>query len=105
MPYKNPEDKRRVQRKLNFSNYARIRRATISAYGGMCACCGEKEYDFLELDHIDDDGKDHRKRVGGSNLAVYWDLAKRGYPEGIVQVLCANCHLAKTKGIVCPHKR
>jgi hypothetical protein len=73
-----------------------------------CACCGEAEYGFLTLDHVNNDGAAHRRALnkgrnitGGGN--VYYDLRRRGFPEGF-QVLCYNCNC--TKGYIgcCPHQ-
>ena len=68
-----------------------------------CACCKEKEYDFLCIDHIN--GK---KAVGHtkehSSYRLYKWLISHGFPEGF-QVLCFNCNLAKLFFDICPHKR
>ena len=104
MPYKNENDPRRKQSKMD--HYYRLRRAAIAAYGGQCACCATTEYDFLQLDHVANDGAEHRKRLKDKgSFAVYRELAKHEYPEGKMQVLCANCHFVKTKALICPHKR
>jgi hypothetical protein len=76
----------------------------ILAYGGKCVCCGETELDFLQLDHINGYGGKHRARVGGGTGGLLRDLIKQNFPP-IMQVLCANCHIAKTRKIVCPHQR
>lgn len=78
---------------------------TFSAYGGyVCACCGELEKAFLQLDHIANDGGSHRrmlKATGGIKLHRW--LRDNGYPP-IMQVLCANCNFGKRmNGGVCPH--
>ena len=66
----------------------------VEAYGGKCVECDIDDPDVLVLDHINDDGAEHRKRVGNQN--VYTDLIKRGYPDE-VQLLCANCNLRKER--------
>lgn len=73
------------------------------AYGGyVCACCGETERAFLTLDHINNDGNEHRKIVGRGDLIYRW-LKVNGYPP-IVQVLCMNCNFGKRmNGGICPH--
>jgi hypothetical protein len=77
------------------------------AYGGAkCACCGESELAFLQLDHINNDGATHRNLLGGhgAGALIYQDLKRRGYPPGY-QVLCANCNSGKwLNNNVCPHK-
>ena len=69
----------------------------------QCACCGEKEIDFLTLDHINNDGTKHRKNVGGN---MYFWVIKNNFPP-IFQILCMNCNFAKGKhknNGICPHK-
>jgi len=93
------------RRRIQLEYYYRCRDAVIAAYGGKCACCGEIEKVFLQLDHIKNDGGKERKKFNDkSNQSLFRYLAKKGWPKGY-QILCANCHQAKTKGIVCPHKR
>jgi hypothetical protein len=82
----------------------RLKIRTFNAYGGICACCGESELSFLQIDHINGGGRKHRKEIkswGGANF--YRWLEKRGFPEGY-QVLCANCNSAKSLLSECPHK-
>jgi len=94
---------------------ARQRRAiemkalVFGAYGGyVCACCGETEKKFLSIDHINNDGAEFRRRIGGKRTAAgyhtYRWLVLNGFPEGF-QVLCMNCNHGKrmNKG-VCPHR-
>jgi hypothetical protein len=72
-----------------------------------CACCGETEFDFLSLDHVNNDGQDHRKSLslkGGGQFYVY--LIKNGFPnDPPLQVACFNCNYGKRiNGGICPHK-
>ena len=62
----------------------------------QCACCDEKEIDFLTLDHINNDGAQHRKfnPNTGRNLVGY--VMKNNYPKGY-QILCMNCNFSKAK--------
>lgn len=64
------------------------------AYGGKCVECGEADTEVLVLDHVNDDGHEHRKTVG--NPQVFLDLKRRGYPP-VVQVLCANDNMRKER--------
>lgn len=76
----------------------------LNAYSNgdpKCACCGERELDFLALDHINNDGAEHRRRV---RKLMYKHLKDEGYPPGI-QVLCHNCNVAKGLYGSCPHQR
>lgn len=82
-----------------------VKELVMAVYsGGRCACCGETEPSFLTLDHINNDGKKHRKEVGRTGAPFYSWLVKNGFPPGL-QVLCANCNMSKeiNKG-VCAHQ-
>ena len=63
-----------------------------------CAECGIDVYPLLSIDHINNDGAEHKRSLshGGraSSSRVYADLVKRGFPEGY-QVLCFNCNYMK----------
>lgn len=74
------------------------------AYGGYrCACCGTTEPEFLQLDHIDNNGGAQRRTPGqGSGTQLYAWLKRHNYPPGY-QVLCANCNYAKANFGRCPH--
>lgn len=79
------------------------RHRVFDAYGGYkCACCGETEYEFLTIDHVNNDGAQHRSRVG--SRGIYRDIVKQGFPAGPYQVLCMNCNWGKRRHGVCPHQ-
>lgn len=84
--------------------WSNIRTEMLLAYGGECACCGEKEQIFLELDHIFNDGKKCREEAQNGRQEVL-NLRKLGWPKERHQLLCSNCNHGKNrnKGI-CPHK-
>jgi len=65
----------------------------VEAYGGICVNCGEDELLFLHLDHVNGDGAEHRKIIG-RKLGVW--ARQNGFPD-ILQLLCANCNLAKER--------
>lgn len=79
-----------------------LRTEVYEAYGGaQCACC-ESTFKFLNLDHANNDGNQHRKQVGRTSV-LRW-LKDNGFPPGY-QVLCWNCNMGKRmNGGVCPHK-
>jgi len=112
----------RVQNREKFHTsqkrcYQRIRLEALQHYSAetpFCACCGETELVFLTIDHINNDGADHRRAIGmrqgryepkesaniGGNGFAYW-LKKNDWPTGF-QILCFNCNWAKSHG-GCPH--
>lgn len=80
-----------------------VKDRVFAAYGGYrCACCGETRKEFLQIDHINNDGYEHRKKIGKSKL--YSWLNRHKFPAGF-QVLCANCNFAKGHFGECPHVR
>lgn len=99
----NPE-----KRKKNaLSHYYRLQHEVVMAYGGYrCACCGESEPLFLTIDHVNNDGAEHRKIVGSlGGTRLYKWLRDRKFPIGF-QVLCMNCNQGRYRnGGICPHKQ
>ena len=88
------EKRRQADRKL--------KREVMDRYGGKCACCGESLLEFLTIDHVNNDGAEHRQRVG-KGRRIYQDIKDHDFPEGIYQVLCFNCNIAKGFYGYCPH--
>jgi hypothetical protein len=75
----------------------------IAIYGGKCVCCGEDRYEFLQFDHKDGGGRQHREEVGSGYKFLLW-IQRNNYPKSI-QVLCSNCNFARGHYEMCPHER
>ncbi len=71
----------------------------INHYGGVCVRCDERTMEFLCLDHINDDGKEHRKITGKGGLFYKW-IVKNNFPDCGVQVLCHNCNQRKQSTMI-----
>lgn len=87
--------------------YASCRRKIIYHYsaGRMnCHCCGEDNYEFLSIDHINGGGSKHRTKVGLKTGDFYRWLIKNNYPTGY-RVLCYNCNCSLGFYGYCPHQR
>lgn len=69
-----------------------------------CACCGETELDFLTLDHVNNDGAEHRRQLGAAGVSVYCWIKRNKFPTGFA-ILCWNCNAAKGRFGICPHQR
>jgi hypothetical protein len=104
----NPGKQAEYMKKSNL----KLKRLVMDAYGGVCACCGEAELVFLTIDHIDDNGAEHRREMAAERNSNYSQAGARTYrwlrdhdfPDGY-QVLCANCNCGKQwNGGVCPHE-
>lgn len=60
-----------------------------------CLSCEEDDIRILTIDHIDNNGAEHRSRTGlSSGTSFYYWLRREDYPKGF-QVLCANCNMRK----------
>lgn len=68
-----------------------LRLAAIAKCGGCCAGCGEADEAVLQFDHVENDGWMRRKNR-------QMRLRYKGYIRDAtgIQLLCANCHQAKT---------
>ena len=78
----------------------------IDAYGGKCQCCGESIFEFLSIDHINNDGAQERKiKKNGTGGKLYRWLIKNNYPKDNYQLLCFNCNCSKGFMGYCPHEK
>lgn len=85
--------KRKIARKKE-------RELVIKHYGGRCECCGQSQFEFLAIDHIEGGGGKHRKKVG--NIAPW--LIRNNYPDGF-RILCHNCNQSLGVYGYCPHTK
>lgn len=87
---------------------AKKKRLCIERYSDgkfECICCGEKIYEFLTIDHSNNDGAEHRRKdkLRSGTMMYHW-LIKNNFPKGF-KVMCFNCNLAKGFFGECPHKK
>lgn len=94
---------REAQLRARRNTLVTLKAEAYAAYGGyVCVCCGETQPAFLSIDHVNNDGNTHRKKLGRGNLIYRW-LKVNGYPKTF-QVLCMNCNFGKRmNGGICPH--
>lgn len=91
------------QKVYNKARRIRLKLKVFEAYGSCCNCCGETNFGFLSVDHINGGGNLHRKSVGGG-VQVYFEIVNQGFPPDY-QLLCFNCNLGRQcNGGICPHK-
>lgn len=77
------------------------RKMVLDHYGAYCHCCNETIYEFLSIEHVENDGyRDRQNNRKGSGM-IKW-LIKNDYPQNIT-ILCYNCNLAKGHHGFCPH--
>jgi len=96
-------------RKRNARSRNKLINEVFMVLGNACACCGETERSFLCIDHINNDGAEHRKLRGASakgrnGVDIYVDVRKEGFPRDRYQVLCFNCNMSKYRKGKCFHQ-
>jgi hypothetical protein len=85
--------------------YEEIRMKLLERYGGKpphCKCCGEMEFSFLSIDHINGGGKKHFGKR--NSYKIYLEIFDENNPEKY-QVLCMNCNVGKRIHGICPHQK
>ncbi len=74
-----------------------LRKIVFDHYGRECAWCGFDDERALQIDHIENNGAEERKSLGGQQMSgwrFYQHLVKLELPAGY-QTLCANCNNIK----------
>lgn len=70
----------------------KYKQLAIDVYGGKCANCGVAHSAVLTLDHVNNDGNEHRKQISENRLFLW--ACKNGFPDSL-QLLCYNCNIGK----------
>ena len=70
-----------------------------------CNCCGERHIEFLSIDHVNNDGAEHR-RTQQHGMVFYTWIKRNNFPTGF-QILCFNCNWSKAvdKEHLCIHQK
>lgn len=98
--YERTKETGRLVRKRHYEKW---KKAVFDHYGHECSCCGEKEPKFLTIDHVNDDGAEHRKEVSAGIVLFRW-LVTNGFPRTF-RILCFNCNSGRFhNGGICPHE-
>lgn len=92
-------EEHREEHKENLRIWAqKIRLEILQKYSGeypKCAHCGTDDLEVLTIDHINNDGAEHRRSIKlPAGTAFYYWLRNNSYPKGF-QVLCRNCNYKK----------
>jgi len=83
------------ERAKNRSRNIRLEVIYYYSNGEMkCNDCGVDYIEFLEIDHINNNGREHKRNENITNMYQY--LKRNNYPNGY-QVLCSNCNIKKIK--------
>jgi hypothetical protein len=77
------------------NNYIKNRDKVFNAYGGYkCCICGEDRKICLTIDHINNNGAEHRKKIGKNSKQLIGWIIRNNYPP-LFQILCRNCNWIK----------
>ena len=94
--------------KKNYKEYyLKVKLELLNHYSNgnmICSCCGEFRIECLAIDHIDGNGRKHRKKIGKEGFNFYLWLRKNGFPDGY-RVLCHNCNSSFGLYGKCPHNQ
>lgn len=91
------ERNREALRERNKRDRRVLKAEALARYGEACVRCGFSHIGALQIDHINDNGAEERKALGGQHFSgtnFYRWLKKQGWPDGY-QTLCANCNNIK----------
>lgn len=89
-------------------NAHRLRESAFALLGDRCRCCGKMDRicergHFCQIDHINNNGNQHRKRLKGYVSRLYREILSNG-TDGF-QLLCPDCNwLKKINRGICPHE-
>jgi len=88
---------RKENRNAKLRGIQKLKEQILIHYGNnklSCVICGEGRLDCLSIDHINDNGAEHRRELGIIGGAFYRWLRRNDYPPGY-QTLCMNCQFIK----------
>ncbi len=90
-----PENPTHLQ--LVRANYARkVKIQCLENYGGCVCQCGESDIEVLTLDHVENNGAEHRRETNARGYSFYIMLRKNNFPNDYpLQTLCMNCQIKK----------
>jgi predicted DNA-binding protein len=72
------------------------RERVLLAYGNCCSWCGSQQN--LEIDHVFEDGADHRRALGSMKIErwILNEYARTGFYPPTITLLCKTHHDAKS---------
>jgi len=104
--YKHKDGQKSWQEKTRGTRVA-TKLEVFTHYGNKCKCCGESNMGFLTIDHVNNDGKNFKFKIGKTRLRGHWlyrFLIKNNYPDNVI-ILCFNCNIGRANNKqICPHK-
>jgi hypothetical protein len=91
--------KKKNQRDAELKHLLKVEVLTRYGKGGVLLCCWRgcavSDIDCLTLDHVRNNGKEHRASGASSGCRIYRIVKREGFPKGEYQTLCASHQLKK----------
>lgn len=82
---------------------ARLRSEVVQGYGQLCQCCGETRIEFLNVDHVQNNGAYERRVLKRQQDSLYYFIIRNNFPPEY-RLLCWNCNCARGILGYCPHE-
>lgn len=108
--YSKDRDRLIARAKVHYrTHYLKYRDSIFELLGHSCSCCGEREKDFLTVDHINGDGKHQRTKTGQrwGGWAIWRVIRVEAEPKKRFRILCFNCNCGRERSPdkICPHQK
>lgn len=88
-------------KETNAKRRKELRQKVIGGYGAKCQCCGESNFEFLAIDHVNGGGRKERKTMSTYQIAK--KIIDNNFPPEY-RVLCHNCNQSIGWYGYCPHQ-
>lgn len=91
----NSSENRKLHSARKSKKYVEHRIKIIEHYSNgknCCARCGIDDIRVLDIDHINNNGAEERRKTG--QLGSVWYIVRNNFPDGY-QILCRNCNWIK----------
>ena len=92
-------DKVKIKKNDDYSKFSKEAKIIVARGNLSCACCGNKNFKWLQIDHIVPQRRSKNNETI-SSLARHIVQGNRSNSE--FQLLCANCNFAKRDHKACP---
>ena len=80
----------------NRGTHKKFKTILYAELGNKCVCCGERDWMYLSVDHVANDGVELRKRRS-AHTRINTLLHYHRENPGSLQLLCMNCNHAKMR--------
>jgi len=70
-----------------------IKEEIFNYYGGKCNLCGENDFNKLSIDHINHNGRKHRRELNIDSGSAFYKWILKHKPNDL-RLLCYNCNCA-----------